>query len=289
MAFSKNSRIGIALVVVAIVVVTPLVLLSFMNQVPPLTDDIDDSDTTDEVDDPYEPETLQLPVESINITLFTHSGTMIEANNIRIYVDPYDLPEDVYSEYPADLVLITHSHFDHYSLDDIRLVETNDTLVVLPQRLAPNLPLHDNGMVVNPGDSFDFGGINITTFYMYYEPSVAHPKEDNSNSYFIEIDGFIIFHGGAAKYMPELENMTMDIDVALLGIVYDAVMGTRDTNFLSIIQAIETIKPDYCIPTHWLTEDDRVLFQEGYVPLLEDNCVVLDLDFYGFHVFSNDN
>ena len=81
----------------------------------------------------------------------------------------------------------------------------------------------------------------------------------------------------------------MDIDVALLGIIYDGVMGTRETNFLSTIQVIETIKPDYCIPTHWLIEDDRVLFQEEYVPLLADDCVVLDLDFYEFHVFSNDN
>ncbi|MHA1930194.1 MAG: MBL fold metallo-hydrolase [Candidatus Thorarchaeota archaeon] len=288
MALSKNAKIGIALVVVTLVVVTPLLLLSYMNQAPPPSDEVDDSGTTNEVDDSEELEHLQLPVEEINITIFHTAGAMIEANNIRIFVDPYELPE-VYSEYPADLVLITHTHIDHYSLDDIRLVETNDTLVVMPESMSFNFPLHNNTLGVNSGDSFDFRGINITAFYMYYEPTVAHPKDMNWTSYFIEIDGFTIFHAGAAKYMPELENLTIDVDVALLSILYDAVMGTKDTNFASVIQVIETITPEYCIPTHWFHDNDRTLFHEEYVSLLEDDCIVLDLDFLESHVFSNDN
>ncbi len=291
MLSSSNSKIGFALIIATLLVATPLALFSFMNQTPPQTEGEGENITNEETDSPeeeeYEPPVLQTPVESINITLFTHSGTLIEANNIRIYVDPYELNE-TYSEYPADLILITHSHYDHYSPDDIQLIITNDTFVVLPQYLAPNLALYDNGMVANPGDSFDFGGINITVFYMYYQGSANHPKSANSNSYFIEIDGFTIFHGGCAKYMPELENITMDIDVALLGIVYDMDVGSRETNFLSTLQVIELLEPEYCIPTHWIEEIDREIFHDDYVPLIDDDCIVLNLDFFSWHVFSND-
>ena len=156
MLFTKNTKITPTLSVVVIIVIAPIVLLSFMNQTPP-------ENEGDNIPEP--PELLEVPVDFVNITIFETSGAMIEANNIRIYVDPYELPSGIYSEYPADLVLITHNHIDHYSLEDIRLVEKNDTLVVFPESMAYNFHLHNNSLGLEAGDSIEYRGINVTAFY----------------------------------------------------------------------------------------------------------------------------
>jgi len=147
--------------------------------------------------------------------------------------------------------------------------------------------MHNNSLGVNPEDSFQFRGINITAFY-HYTTSAAHPKEENRTSYIIEIDGFTIFHAGDAKFMTEFEDFTWDIDLAFLPIYYDPGMGPLDSNLAPIIQVIETIAPDYCIPTHWYGTDKETFMQE-YVPTIVDDCVVMNLDFFESHVFSNDN
>jgi len=274
MPSTRNTRIALTLIVATLVIITPLLLLSFLYQ-NPLQDEGDD--------------TLELPVTSVNVTLLNTAGVMIEANNIRIYIDPYLIPSS-YSEYPADLVLITHAHFDHYRLLDIGVVEIKDTLVVCPESMTEQLERHNNSLGVNPGDSFLFKGINITAFDLYLDDypfgaESAHPKNNNWTSYIIDIDGFVIFHAGDAKYMDEYEELAVDIDVAFLPIYYDPGYGGKNESLAPIIQVIEVIKPVYCIPTHWYDEDN-VLFMQDYVPLLEDDCEVLNLGFFESYVFS---
>jgi len=276
---TRNSRIGLVLIVATLVVVTPILLLSFQNFTPPL----DENDTEDNAP-------LEIPVSSVNVTLLDTAGVMIEANNIRIIIDPYRIPKSNFSEYPADLILITHAHPDHYSPYDIGDVQKNSTLIVFPASMTTQLERFNNSIGVNPGDNFQYRGINITAFDLYLEdyPSgarSAHPKDQNWTSYIIDIDGFIIFHAGDAKYMEEYEDFPVEIDVAFLPIYYDPGYGAKNESLAPIIQAIEVLKPNYCIPTHWYFDDNQ-LFMEEYVPLLVDDCEVMNLDFFESYVFS---
>ncbi|MFW9978198.1 MAG: MBL fold metallo-hydrolase [Candidatus Thorarchaeota archaeon] len=279
---TRNSKIIAGAILITIVIVAPAIYLTFLNQgTSPVIPPDDDNDP------------LEIPVTSVNITLLDTAGVMIEANNIRIYIDPYRIPKDNFSNFPADLILITHAHVDHYSASDIRDIQKNSTMVVCPATMTTQLERYNNSLGVKPGDSFLYRGINITAFDLYLEnyPSgvlSAHPKANNWTSYIIDIDGFVIFHAGDAKYMEEYEDFTAEVDVALLPIYYDPGYGTKDESLAPIIQVIEEIQPSYCIPTHWYNEDN-VLFMDEYVPFLVDDCIVMNLDFWESHVFSNDS
>ena len=106
---------------------------------------------------------------TINFTLLYNAGVMIEAKGLRIYIDPYNLPDN-YTDYPADAVLITHDHADHCSDMMLQLIEKEDTQFFFPEIMTTFITLF-NGTGVKPGDTFNIGPIEITAFYMYtYAP-----------------------------------------------------------------------------------------------------------------------
>ena len=224
----------------------------------------------------------------IKLTLLNNAGVMIEAQGMRIYIDPYGLLSN-YSELSADAILITHSHFDHYSPSHVRVVETNDSLFVCPENMTNAIEIND-GLVVNPGDSFLVGDINITAFYMYLldypddSPS-AHPRENNWTSYIIDIDGFRIFHAGDAKYMDEYEELAGTIDVAFLPIYWDPGFGGLNESFLPIVDAVETIQPDYLIPTHFAGTLLETFMTDFGTQVENNNCVILDLAYFESYAF----
>ena len=233
------------------------------------------------------PPAEESPTE-IKLTLLYNEGVMIEVEGIRIYIDPVALPSN-YTDLPADVILVTHEHFDHYSPLHIQDIMTNDTLFVCPANMTHAIELFD-GLGVNPGDSFQVGDINITAFHMYtpdYDalPS-SHPRATNSTSYIININGFTIFHAGDAKYMDEYEELTGTIDVAFLGIYYDPLFGALNESLLPIVDAIDMIQPNYTIPVHF-TDENREIFMSEYCILVESpNCVILDLPYFTSRVFE---
>lgn len=193
--------------------------------------------------------------ETINFTLLYNAGVMIEVDDIRIYIDPIELPYSTYYNLKADLILITHDHSDHYQESTINFLVKDDTLCVFPEIMSSAIATYD-GMGVNPGDSFLLGDINITCFYMYtfapegYEPS--HPPEANYTSYIINIDGFTFFHAGDSANLFEYFQIRDTIDVALLPLG----PGCQTMADMDVVYAINRIKPDYMIPIHYAEGTD---------------------------------
>ncbi len=227
----------------------------------------------------------------IKLTLLFNAGVMIEVEGLRIYIDPLFIPSN-YTELPADVILITHQHGDHYSPDDIEEIITNDTLFVCPANMTQAIDRF-NGSGVNPGDSFLVGDINITAFYMYMpdypseRPSV-HPRSANWTSYIIEIDGFRILHAGDAKYIPEYVELTGTIDVAFLPIYFDPGYGALNESLLPIVDAIDLLQPRIVIPTHF-AELYREIFNSEYSILVESPTTeILNLPYYTTRIFETD-
>ncbi len=258
---SINSKIVLAIIVGVVVVSASLILM-----MPP----------------------AQEPPTEIEVNLLLNAGVMIEAKGIRIYIDPILLPSN-YTELPADVILITHPHTDHYSGYDVESLITNDTLFVCPENMTDAIDRFD-GFGVNPGDSFLVGDINITAFPLYLDdyssgqPSF-HPKAANWTSFIIDIDGFRLFHAGDTKYIDEYEELTGTIDVAFLPIYFDPGLGPYNASFLPIVDSVNMIQPDYTILTHF-TEASSILFMTEFSILVENtDYEILNLPYFTTRTF----
>ena len=253
---SRNSKIALGIVVSAIVISAPLLLMM---------------------------QPVQEPPTEITLNLLSNTGVMIEVEGVRIYIDPLYIPSN-YTELPADVILITHDHGDHYSPSDIEDIITNDTLFICPENMTDAIERF-NGTGVNPGDSFMVGDINITAFYLYlpdYSSGLPtfHPRAANWTSFIIEIDGFTIFLAGDTKYIPEYEELTGTIDVAFLPIYFDPGLGSLNESLLPIVNAINTIQPRIIIPTHF-TDANLETFMTEYTILVESpSTEILNLPYY---------
>ena len=132
---------------------------------------------------------------TINVTLIQNAGIMIENKGVRIYIDPYQLTSE-YIDLPADAVLITHPHGDHFEGTSINLIDTDDTTIIHPESCTEELGTYAD-VGVNPMDQIQVEHINITAYYMYTLPvgeyPASHPAEANWTSYIIDIDGLLYF------------------------------------------------------------------------------------------------
>ncbi|MFW9787739.1 MAG: MBL fold metallo-hydrolase [Candidatus Thorarchaeota archaeon] len=233
----------------------------------------------------------QEPAKEIEVRLLLNAGVMIEANGVRIYVDPLYIPSN-YTDLPADVVLITHPHTDHYSVSDLNDIVTNDTLFVCPANMTDAIDRFD-GVGVNPGDSFLVEGINITAFPLYlpdYPSGVqsVHPESANWTSFIIDIDGFTIYHAGDNKYIDEYEELVGSIDLAFLPIYFDGGLGDLNASLYPIVQSINVIQPTYTIPTHF-AGDNRETFLSEYSILVENPTnEILDVPYFTFLTFTSE-
>lgn len=224
---------------------------------------------------------------SIKLTLLDNAGVMIEADGMRIYIDPINLPSN-YSTLPADAILITHPHGDHYNSTCINMLQKPSTVNVFPDNMSTEVATH-NGVGVDPLDSVQVGNINITAFYMYTEVWIddvrfaSHPSEANWTSYIIDINGFKIFHAGDSKNITEYELITGQMDVVLLPLG----PGCQSMTGLEVVDAIDKLQPVYFIPIH-TTNINAELFIIAYTDEIAEcsDCTPFWLDHFTSYTFE---
>ena len=201
----------------------------------------------------------------VQITWLGHDGFKLQRGKI-VYVDPYQLQT---AAEPADLVCVTHEHFDHLSVDDLRkVVTTHTTVVTIPacQQAASGLR-PKTVRVVKPGDRLDAEGIAIEVLPAYNtskfrSPGMPfHPQADGKVGFILGIGGIRIYHAGDTDEIPEMARAA-GVDVALL-----PVSGTYVMTAAEAIKACQTIRPQLAIPMHYGaivgTAADAEAFQKG--------------------------
>jgi L-ascorbate metabolism protein UlaG (beta-lactamase superfamily) len=220
----------------------------------------------------------------IHVNLLFNAGVMIETEGTRIYIDPYNLHSRIYSNYPADTILITHDHGDHYDPTSIDIIKTNETSLYFPAIMSSEALLYGATLVV-PEDTFSIDHVNVRCFYMYTMPGSnqsSHPQEYNYTSYLLEIDGFTIFHAGDSWNIDEYEQLTGEVDLALLPLG----PGCQTMTGVDVLSAILTIEPSYFIPIHY-DLDYKETFISLYSTSIENlNCTLIDLDYYESYTFN---
>lgn len=224
--------------------------------------------------------------ESIKLTVLTNAGIMIEADGLRIYIDPYDIPS-TYSSLPADAVLITHPHGDHYNSTIIEMLQKEGTINIMPSNMSAEIALHDAVGVV-PGDTVMVGDISVTAFYMYTTApegyDASHPPEANWTSYIIDINGFTIFHAGDSKNLTEYTQLAGTIDVALLPLG----PGCQSMAGIEVVDATDKLQPQYFIPIHTtdLSAELFIVAYEDEILEVVPDCTPFWLEHFTFYTFD---
>ena len=173
------------------------------------------------------------------IEINCHSSIKISKGKI-IYIDPFKIEKE---SNDADIVFITHDHFDHYSPEDIEKVSRKDTIIVAPKTVKA-LSKMRNTVLVEPNHTYEVQGIKIETIPAYNVNKQFHIKENQWVGYIIEIEGIRYYIAGDTDIT--FENKQVKCDVALV-----PVGGTYTMTYEEAAELVNLIKPAKAIPTHY--------------------------------------
>lgn len=179
-----------------------------------------------------------------DIEVLYHSSIRINKGKL-IYIDPYHIEKN-YND--ADMIFITHDHYDHYSEEDIDKVRKNNTIFIVPENLLNKLikkGINDENIItLDPGDAENIDGIKVEAIHSYNIDKPFHPKKNNWLGYVIEIDGVRYYIAGDTDITEENKNIKCDVAFVPVG-------GKYTMNFSEAAQLINIIKPKIAVPIHY--------------------------------------
>jgi L-ascorbate metabolism protein UlaG (beta-lactamase superfamily) len=193
-----------------------------------------------------------------------HSGFRIRLGRAVVYIDPYRVPA---GSPVADLILITHGHYDHFSPQDVERLSAKGTWLVGPAAVAERV----SGRVhsIAPGESLGDGlvrGVDVRAVAAYNtskrdgDGHPFHPPEAGWVGYELNVRGERLYHSGDTDVIPEMDGVT-GVDVALLPVSGVYVMTAQEA-----AEAARRIQPRVAVPMHWGehigTEEDARIFAE---------------------------
>ena len=181
-----------------------------------------------------------------------HSCFKIRTSDNRIiYFDPYSINED--SE-KADLILISHSHHDHCSVEDINKVIKENTRIVITadcQSKITRLKVPVRIEIMEPGSELNFGNLRIFAVPAYNVDKSFHPKEESWVGYLVKINSVMIYHAGDTDVIPEMRKLTGHKKEGKKFVALLPVGGRFTMNSEEAVEAAKILKPDLAIPMHY--------------------------------------
>lgn len=192
-----------------------------------------------------------------NIEVLYHSSIRINKEK-TIYIDPFKIDRN-YND--ADIVFITHDHYDHYSEEDIDKVINENTTIIIPEELLTKLlkkGINKNAIItVEPNEKYVVQGIKFETISAYNTNKTFHPKENGWVGYIIIINGIRYYIAGDTDITEENKQVKCDVAFVPVG-------GTYTMDFKEAASLINEIKPKIAIPIHYGsivgTEQDAIDF-----------------------------
>jgi L-ascorbate metabolism protein UlaG (beta-lactamase superfamily) len=178
-------------------------------------------------------------MEYQHIHWFEQSAFRIEDGALQIYIDPFKLPAGLPK---ADVIFITHAHFDHFSMEDITKIQGKHTMIVAPKDVSSQF--EDSALGVDPGKDYTIGALKVTAVPAYNIDKKFHPKENKWVGYSITLsNGQKIYHAGDTDFIPEMKNIITDIAMLPCD-------GTYTMTATEAAEAANIIKPKVLIPMH---------------------------------------
>ncbi len=192
-----------------------------------------------------------MDIGKIKLDFLGHSGFVITTESgRRIAIDPYNVSAGVGK---VDLVLITHSHYDHCSIKDIEKVSKKGTIVVIPADCQSKITKVEdvNMQIIEVGDELTFGSVKVKALASYNVDKDFHPKEEGWLGYLIKLNGVIVYHAGDSDKIPEMKSLTGYGKHGNEFIVLLPVSGKFVMNAEEAAEVASLISPDLAIPMHY--------------------------------------
>lgn len=212
-----------------------------------------------------EDDPIQKMVE--NIRWYGQSSIRIETSGKFIYIDPYLVTD----KEPAELIFITHSHGDHFSIDDIRKIANNNTKIYAPKDCCQKLISEGivNCKAVAPGQTLNIDGIKVKIVPAYNIAKNFHAKEKKFVGYLLTVDGVKIYHPGDTERIPEMKDIKCDIAFMPLGQTYTM------QNVEEAVNAVLDVQAKVAIPFHYGMYEGAVNDAKLFKDLLKDKVTVV--------------
>ena len=206
-----------------------------------------------------------------NIQVLCHSSIKINEGKV-IYFDPFKINTQ-YND--ADIIFITHDHYDHYSEEDIDKVIKLDTIIVIPEGMQVKLLKkgikNSNIITVEPERTYAVEGLKFETIPAYNVNKAFHPKENGWVGYILEIEGIRYYVAGDTDITEENKRVKCDIAFIPVG-------GTYTMDFKEAAELINEMKPKVTVPIHYGsivgTSEDAINFQKLLNPEIKSKILM---------------
>jgi len=192
---------------------------------------------------------------NVDIEFLGHSGFRIKIKNEKIIViDPYNLDEKAVGD-KADIILITHSHYDHCSIKDIEMIRKEGSVVICPADVQSKITRIEGLKmeIIEAGDELALGHLKIEAIPAYNTNTERnfHTKKDAWVGYVVKYDNIIIYHSGDSDLTKEMERLSGygkqgNIFIALLPVSGKFVMDVEEA-----VEVAKKINPSIVIPMHY--------------------------------------
>lgn len=180
-----------------------------------------------------------------NIMVNTQSSIRIEGSKI-LYFDPFKIETD---RHDADMIFITHEHFDHFEPESIMKLKKENTILVAPESMKKQVLstqglTSDNCVFYKPNETHDQGDITIETIPAYNKLKPFHPKSKKWQGYVVKMDDIRYYVAGDTDVNEDIKKVQCDVAMIPIGGHY-----TMDKK--QAAEYIVGLKPKAVIPTHY--------------------------------------
>ena len=180
-----------------------------------------------------------------HITVNTQSSIRIEGSKV-LYFDPFQITE---AKHDADIVLITHEHYDHFEPDSIAKIKKDSTLLVAPESMKKKV-ISESGLAsdqcvfYNPGEVHKLGEITIETIPAYNKLKPFHPKGKKWQGYVVQMDDTRYYVAGDTDVNEDIRKVQCDVAMIPIG-------GHFTMDKKQAADYVTALKPQAVIPTHY--------------------------------------